>query len=120
MRALKISGSITRETKDKIAPLLTADYMSSEESTYVESSDSDNDEVEYVSTSDHQRKKKLVRHTLPWRSAELQRLIESLDRKIDRRRTDRSRSMCLKVVVGGESAREAPSDIPDWAKELFS
>lgn len=64
--------------------------------------------------------KKLVRHTLPWRSVEFQRLIESLDRKIDQRRSDRSRVMCLEVEVGAKSTRKAPHDIPEWAKELFS
>ena len=84
----------------------------------MESSNSEDDEVQ---PSNHQRqKKKLIRHTLPWRSAEFQRFIESLDRKIDRRRSDRSRSMCLKVEAGGASTRQAPQDIPDWAKELFS
>ena len=112
--ALKKSTSINDETKEKIAPLLTADYMSSEESAYVDSSNSEDDEAE------QRRKKRLIRHPLPWRSAEFWRLLESLDRKIDQRRTDRSRSMCLDVEVGTESTRQAPHDIPDWAKELFS
>ena len=91
--------------------------MSSEECAYVDSSNSEDDEAH---TTAQRRKKKLIKHTLPWRSVEFRRLLESLDRKIDRRRTDRSRSMCLEVEVGAESTRQAPHDIPDWAKELFS
>ena len=98
--------------------------MSSEKSTYVDSSNSEDNEVHMTA---QRRKKKLIRYTLPWRSKiyfnwrslEFRRLIESLDHKIDRRRTD-SRSMCLEVEVGAECTRQAPHDIPDWAKELFS
>lgn len=101
--------------------------MSSEESAYADSSNSEDDDgaVQTDSESSSQRRprrKRLIRHTLPWRSVEFRHLIESLDRKIDRRRSDRSRSMCLEVEVNQdvESNRSAPHDIPDWAKELFS
>lgn len=91
--------------------------MSSEESA-AESSDAAEDDNDGVPKSG---KKKLIRQRLPWRSVEFQSFMESLDRKIERRRTDRSRSMCLEVEVGNvTSIRQAPAEIPEWAKELFS
>ena len=65
-------------------------------------------------------KKRLIKHRLPWRSREMQAVVESLDRKIKRRRTARSKAMCLEVEVSGESTRPKPDGLPDWAVELFS
>ena len=80
-----------------------------------ESSDSDDDNLQ----SGPQRKK-LVRHPLPWRSQELQLTIESLDRKIGRRHTDRAKAMCLDIIRGSDSSRPVPENSPEWAIELFS
>ena len=93
--------------------------MSSDESevevvaTQGESSDSENETAS-------NGKKRLRRCRLPWRSQELQRVIESLDRKLERRRTDRAKAMCLEIIVGPDSQREVPNDAPEWAIELFS
>ena len=67
-----------------------------------------------------QRKKKLIRHRLPWRSRELQLTLESLDRKIARRRSDRAKAMCLEITPGNDSSRPIPDNSPEWAIELFS
>jgi len=66
------------------------------------------------------RKKKLIRLKLPWRSREFQAVTESLDRKTERRRTDRAKAMCLEIRVDRNSERLAPHDTPEWAVELFS
>lgn len=93
--------------------------MSSDESevevvaTQGESSDSENE-----ATSSG--KKRLCRRRLPWRSQELQKVIESLDRKLERRRSDRAKAMCLEITVGSDSQREVPNNAPEWAIELFS
>jgi len=50
----------------------------------------------------------------------MQALMESLDRKIDRRRSGRSKAMCLEVQVSGESTRPKPDGLPEWACELFN
>ena len=67
-----------------------------------------------------QRKKKLIKHRLPWRSQELQLTLESLDRKIARRHSDRAKAMCLEISVGNDSSRPIPDNSPEWAIELFS
>ena len=107
-------------TKEKIRPVLNADYMSSDESEVEaaatqgeESSDSENETAS-------NGKKRLCRHRLPWRSQELQRVIESLDRKLERRRSDRAKAMCLEIIVGSDSQRGVPNNAPEWAIELFS
>ena len=79
------------------------------------SSGSDTEEV-----CPSQGKKKLVKHKIPWRSQEMQRVIDSLDRKLDCRRDERSKKMRLETSVGGESVREKPNHLPQWATELFS
>ena len=121
-RVLNQSTTIDDSTKKKVLPVLRAEFMSSEESlledTNSESAHSDNSE-------DHEQphsndRKRLMRHKLPWRSQEMQKIIESLDRKLERRRTPRGKAMCLKVVDGKESARSPPENLPEWARELFS
>jgi len=57
---------------------------------------------------------------LTWRSRELQLTLESLDRKLARRRTNKAKSMCLEVTYGTDSTRPAPENSPEWATELFS
>ena len=51
---------------------------------------------------------------------ELQCIIDSLDRKFDRRRGDRTKVMCLYFTIGSDSTRPMPESVPEWAKELFS
>ena len=50
----------------------------------------------------------------------MQASIDSLDRKIDRRHSKRSKAMCLNVEVSGESTRPKPDGLPELACELFS
>ena len=95
------------------------DFMSSDESVIVSDLDDEDNISDIENLSCLQPKKKLVKHLQAWRSPEFQQYIESLDRKIDRRRTPRARSMVLKVEVGEPSSREAPLDCPDWAKTIF-
>ena len=49
----------------------------------------------------------------------MQCVVDSLDRKIDRRRDARAKKMCLEVVMGADSTRPKPDGIPEWAIELF-
>jgi len=121
------STTLDEESKKKIKPVLNAKFMSSEESA-VETdgsgdADHDSSDSERVSGCIH-KKKKLIQHKLPWRSEEFEKVLQSLDRKVDRRRDARSKAMCLKVEVSGDSLREKPADLPEWASnlhhELFS
>ena len=107
--------------KKKVRPVLTADFMSSEESNAEDlpaeedpaSSDESNQEV--LATA-----KNLIKHKVPWRSQELQRIVDSLDRKLYRRRGDRAKAMCLDFTIGGDFTRLIPENVPEWARELFS
>ena len=114
---------IDPETKAKVEPLLVGECMSSEESAVQES---DNERERESSNSKEEdelqcsSQKRLIKHRLAWRSVEFQKIIESLDRKIDRRQSSRSKRMCLEVEQGGNSSREPPDGIPQWAVELFT
>ncbi len=128
LRVLNLSTTLSSSDKEKIRPVLKADFMSSDESDsgvnntarsrpdLEESSDSDDDSLQPAGP----QRKQLIRHPLPWRSKELQLTIESLDRKIGRRRTDRAKAMCLDIVQGSDSNRPVPENSPEWAIELFS
>ena len=63
--------------------------------------------------------KRLIKHPLMYQSREFQGMIESLDRKLERRRTSRSKAMCLPIEIGSPSTRKKPSGIPEWACELL-
>ena len=80
--ALLQSNSLDSETKQKLKPLIKADYMSSDESV-VSSDDKENTDLEIK----HKRHK-FLRHIVVWRSAEFQDFITSLDRKVCRKRTE--------------------------------
>ena len=73
MKALLQSNSLDSETKQKLEPLMKADYMSSDESV-VSSDDEENTDPEIT----HKRQK-FLRHIAVWRSAEFQDFITSLD-----------------------------------------
>ena len=122
LRVLNQSKSLDDATKERIRPVLKAEFMSSEESVTKEvptdqehSSESDTEEVR-----PSRGKKKLVKHKIPSRSQEMQRVIDSMDQKLNHRCNERSKKMCLEASVGGESVREKPDHLPQWATELFS
>ena len=121
LRVLHQSTGLDDDAKKRIAPVLLAKYMSSEESLVEDSSDDDGNN-NHASGSDTENaahgKKKLLRHKLPWRSREFEIVIESLDRKLDRRRDPKSKAMCLDVQGGENSSREKPDDMPEWAVNL--
>ena len=98
--------------------------MSSDESVQEDSDDngSSSSDREEVPRHPPEKKKKLIKHAVPYCGREIQALMESLDWKIDRRWSARSRAMCLEVDVSGarESTRPKPYGVPEWACELFS
>ena len=119
-KALRDSTTLDEATKKRVEPVLTAEYMSSDE-TAMEDSDAESvrsDGSEHP-TDPAPKKKKLIKHKLPWRSQEMQEMVNSLDRKVNRRRTPRGRTMCLEVEEGRVSTRPKPDNIPEWAAELF-
>ena len=110
LRVLNLSKTLDDGTKEKIGPVLKAEFMSSEESVTEEvatdqehSSESDTGEVR-----PSRGRIKLIKYKFPWRSQEMQRVIDSLDRKLDRRHDDRAKKMCLETSLEGESTTEKP------------
>ena len=93
--------------------------MSSDESVIEDSDNSNSDSNSEEDQDKSSTAKKLIRHKLPWRSVELERVIASLDRKLDHRRSGRSKAMCLEVKDGRDSTRPKPDDLPEWASNLF-
>ena len=87
MRVLNLSKNIDDATKQKVEPVLKVDFMSSEESQY-EECDKDGSDLE---DQPPKCKKKLIKHRIPWRSQEMQLIIDSLDRKLDKRHDDRAK-----------------------------
>ena len=62
------------------------------------------------------RRKIFLSRPLSWRSPEANTYFESLDRKVERRRTARAKEMCRIRRVGPPSARDPPTDdTPVWA-----
>ena len=65
------------------------DYMSTEESA------EESGEDEHMG----ERFMVLIVHTVPWRSARVVKIFQSLDRKIERKRTSRAVEMCRKMFT---------------------
>ena len=51
-----------------------------------------------------------LNHKVSWRNLELQWIMDSLDRKLDRRCRDRAKAMCLDFTIGGDSTRPMPEN----------
>lgn len=100
-----MSTSQSPQEKAKCLKILVLDYISSEES----GSESGSDEEVM------ERKKNFLTSPLPWRSPEASSLMESLDRKIVRRRSERAKEMCRIRRQGMSSSRPMPVDQPAWA-----
>ena len=79
LRILNLSKNIDEATKKKVDPILKADYMSSSEDSELEdvtveqgqSSGSELGDIEPI------KNKRLIKHKPPWRSREMQLVIES-------------------------------------------
>ena len=58
-----------------------------------------------------QSKETLTKHKVPWRSQELQQIIDDVDGKLDRRHGDRAKAMCLDFTIGGDSTKPIPENV---------
>ncbi|XP_068696571.1 uncharacterized protein [Montipora foliosa] len=111
--ALKQSSTIAEPDKARYLLCMKNEFMSSEESM---TDDSDNsDQGDSDSDVDAPKPRVLCIRPLPWRSRELNNLMSSLDRKVTRRRTQRSASMTLRRRLGANSTRPAPENAPEFA-----
>uniref|UniRef100_A0A1X7VF75 Uncharacterized protein n=1 Tax=Amphimedon queenslandica TaxID=400682 RepID=A0A1X7VF75_AMPQE len=92
--ALNSSTSLSNEEKEKYSSIMTLDFISSEESA-----------------SDSEDCRTFVIRPLPWISEEVKSIMASLDRKSQRRRSERGTEMMVKRKVGmNSSERECPED----------
>ena len=78
---------------------MTPQIMSSDESTIDED---DHDEV-------------ILIHPLPWLSATVANFKQKLDDSIELNKTPQARRQRKKRVLGTDSMRPKPSDLPEWA-----
>ena len=117
-----MSTTIDEARKKEISSVLRADFMSLEDSEYEDVTtprDGDSSGSELEDSTSSKKKKRLVKHKPRWRSHEMQSVVESLDRKIGRRRDAKAKKMCLEVIEGEDSTRPKPDGLPEWAAELF-
>ena len=84
--------------------------VSEEETTSRESDDDSSSNEESGSSG----KKILKVCPLSWRSERFISLLKSLDRKYQRRISDRARSMTTDRRIGDVIVQQAPADIPGW------
>ena len=84
--------------------ILTLEYMSSDES----GSESGSGSEMMI------RRKVFISRPLAWRTPEANSVMDSLDRKISRRRSERAKEMCRCRRTGMPSTRPSPEN-PSWA-----
>ncbi|KAL5491851.1 hypothetical protein EMCRGX_G017216 [Ephydatia muelleri] len=106
MNACTTSTAITAEEKNEATKILTVNFMSSEE-TGQETAGSDNERVPPATI--------FKLRPLPWRSDRANSIIASMDRKAQRRSSDRAKEMCRKRYNGDPSTRQPPPSAPAWA-----
>lgn len=85
--------------------------VSEEESSSREDDESGSDEEQSSSSG----KRKIIKVCpVYWRSERFLSLLRSLDRKFQRKISDRARSMIINRRVGDTVVKPAPADIPGW------
>ena len=89
------TNSLSQAQKERWAPCVVAEMMSSEES------DDENEEF--------------VVRPLPWRSDKVDSLYSSLDMKFNKKRSKKSAMMTIHRTKGLPSDRSRPSGVPDWS-----
>ena len=89
------TNALNQTQKEKWAPCLVAEMISSEES------DDENEEFKV--------------RPLPWRSDKVDSFFSSLDMKSNKNRSKKSAMMTIHRTKGLSSDRSRPSDVPDWA-----
>ena len=94
-KACSVSTSLTAQEKERIMKILVLDFMSSEETGSESGSGSE------MTTG----RKVFLSRSLPWKSPEASGVMESLDRKVERRHSERAREMCRVRRSGLPSSR---------------
>ena len=105
------------EDKGKAMGAMVVGLMSSEESCG-EAGSSDESGSELGGTIIRNRLK-LITRPLTWRSAEASNLMMSLERKFQRRQTEKARRMMADRTDGPSSERSKPDNIPEWAVDFW-
>ena len=87
--------------------------MSPEVSSY----ETDSDEERAMGSDDEgKRPRKVIRtHPFTWRSEEFTNVLQSLDRKIMRKKSEKARAMVLPRQEGDPIDDNPPEGMPSWA-----
>lgn len=116
LKALNASTSFTADQRELYRKLMITDYMSSEHSMSESGSEHDDDDLGPDSDSQEPHRKVFVVSTLPWRSNELGQVMRRLDKKVRRRRGEKSTNMTVqRRREGVVSSGPAPDDAPAFA-----
>ena len=114
--AISQSTTLSREDKGKAMGAMVVGLMSSEESCG-EAGSSDESGSELGGTI--RNRLKLITRPLTWRSAEASNLMMSLERKFQRRQTEKARRMMADRTDGPPSERSKPDNIPEWTVDFW-
>lgn len=100
---------MSQEEKERTLRILTLNFISSEETGADSGSGRSGDE--------NMTDKIFLSRPLPWRSQEANNVMDSLDRKILRRRSQRAKEMCRTRRIGQPSCRPVPEcdQVTAWA-----
>ena len=101
--ALFKTNALNQAQKEKWAPCIVAEMMSSEESD----GDDNGDEESTV----------FVVRPLPWRSDKVNSFFSSLDSKFSKNQSKKSAMMTVRRSKGLPSDRPRPSSVPDWVQK---
>ncbi|KXJ06348.1 hypothetical protein AC249_AIPGENE12531 [Exaiptasia diaphana] len=119
-KVLMESTSFSDANREKLLPVLTNAYMSSDESMSDESDDNNisDDGSNSDGENNEPKTKVIVVKKLTWRSDELNQAFKKLDRRLARRRSAKGNSMVIKRREGPPSSRTVPEGAPGWAMRI--
>jgi hypothetical protein len=111
-----ITTSLNDASRQELKKGLIPECMSPEESETDEDSDAESGSDEEERQEPRRKTKKIYVRPLSWRSKRFSDSLASLDRKAQRRRSDKSTMMTMKRQEGQVMVCDPPSGIPNWMK----
>ncbi|CAB4013408.1 Hypothetical predicted protein, partial [Paramuricea clavata] len=116
--SVDITASLNDASRQELKKGLIPECMSPEESETDEASDAESGSDEEERQEPRRKTKKIYVRPLSWRSKRFSEFLASLDRKAQRRRSDKSTMMTMKRQEGQVIVCDPPSGIPNWMKVL--
>lgn len=117
LRENALANSTSIADKKRYSEIMSNEYMSSKYSVSEEETGGELAEASSGEEADHihSKTRKFAVMKLAWRSEEANKMMTTLDRKVERKRGAKGLRMAFERIRGNVSSRPTPLEAPAWA-----